>query len=365
MRFASKDTTATAGGDEDGRDLILELRFRAACTATAALPVVVSAGRDHALGGGSRLGAGGAGAMMIREVRQITSTGEWLDWRREDITASRAAALFDEHPYISRDQLADIMRATAPSGSGALPPDNASMRRGRIFEAACAVAIAEDHPEWQIEKATTYHRIPELRLGCTPDYFAAVNGLIQIKTVSPHQWDKYHGRPPLWQQIQTLIEMMVTEREWGVLACMVMSPSYPVHYFNVPRHEAAERRILDAVAAWWAAWDSGEIPHPASSAEIAAALDDGSYVDLSDNNYLCAALPEREHWKAEIAAAEKRVKQVDEALKEALGPASTGWVPGFNITFRSQHRRETVIPARDIRVLRVRAAAEEEGADVQ
>jgi hypothetical protein len=63
MRFVSKDTTATAGGDEDGRDLILELRFRAARTATSPLPIVVSAGRDHAVGGRGRLGAGGAGAM--------------------------------------------------------------------------------------------------------------------------------------------------------------------------------------------------------------------------------------------------------------------------------------------------------------
>jgi hypothetical protein len=52
-------------------------------------------------------------------------------------------------------------------------------------------------------------------------------------------------------------------------------------------------------------------------------------------------------------------------LKAALGTASTAWVPGYKISFKSQHRRETVIPARDIRVLRVRAAAEEEEADVQ
>jgi hypothetical protein len=258
------------------------------------------------------------------------------------------------------------MRATTASGSGALPPDNASMRRGRIFEAACAVAIAEDHPEWQIEKATTYHRIPELRLGCTPDYFAAVNGLIQIKTVSPQQWEKSHGRPPLWQQIQTLIEMMVTEREWGVLACMVMSPSYPVHYFNVPRHEAAERRILDAVAAWWRAFDAGEFPAAVPSAEIAADLDDGTHLDLSDNNYLCSGLlPEREKLKAELSAGEKRVSEIDSIIKAAMGNASSAWIPGYNITFRSQSRKEVVIPAKTFRVLRVRAAAEEEGADVQ
>jgi hypothetical protein len=300
----------------------------------------------------------------VREIRQITSTGEWLDWRRLDITASRAAALFDEHPYISRDQLADIMRATTASGSGALPPDNASMRRGRIFEAACAVAIAEDHPEWEIEKATTYHRIPELRLGCTPDYFAAINGLIQIKTVSPQQWDKSHGRPPLWQQIQTLIEMMVTEREWGVLACMVMSPSYPVHYFNVPRHEAAERRILDAVAAWWAAFDAGEFPAAAPSAEIAEMLDDGSHKDLSSDNELPSLLEERQFLKAGVSNAEGRLKQIDADIKARFGTASTAWVPGWNLSFKAQNRREVLIPAATFRVLRVRANAEEEGADV-
>jgi predicted phage-related endonuclease len=67
--------------------------------------------------------------------------------------------------------------------------------------------------------------------------------------------------------------------------------------------------------------------------------------------------------KAEISIREKRIKEIDEALKAALGSASTAWVPGYNISFKSQHRRETVIPARDIRVLRVRANAEEEGSD--
>jgi hypothetical protein len=28
----------------------------------------------------------------------------------------------------------------------------------------------EEHPDWPLEKATTYHRLPELRLGCTPDF---------------------------------------------------------------------------------------------------------------------------------------------------------------------------------------------------
>ena len=60
---------------------------------------------------------------VAREVREIESTGAWLDWRREDLTASRIPALWNLHPYLSREQLADIMRATTSAGSGT-PPDN-------------------------------------------------------------------------------------------------------------------------------------------------------------------------------------------------------------------------------------------------
>jgi predicted phage-related endonuclease len=304
---------------------------------------------------------------MDREVKEITSTGAWLDWRRSDITASRLPALFDLHPYLTRDQLADIMRGSVSSGAGAIPADSPAMRAGRILEPAVAAAISEEKPEWTLRKATTYHRLPDHRLGCTPDYFCATtnadDGLIQIKTVGPHQFEKWHGKVPTGYLIQTLCELLVTGRSWGCLAVMVRSPSYPVFYYDVPRHDAAERKILDAVAAWWLDFNEGNIPGAVASAAIAADLDDGSHKDLSSDNFLCASLPERSRLKWEISANEKRVAEIDAALKAALGPASSGWVPGYNISFKSQHRRETVIPARDIRVLRVRAAAEEEGAD--
>src|SRR4029077_5879201 len=135
--------------------------------------------------------------------------------------------------------------------------------------------------------------LPEHRLGCTPDYWANDDGLIQVKTCSPQQWDKWRGRAPLAYVLQTLCELLVTGRAWGVLAVMVCSPSYPVHYFDVPRHEAAERRILAAVAQWRKAWDAREIPPAGPSAELAADLDDGSYRDLSGDNELPPLLTER------------------------------------------------------------------------
>lgn len=298
-----------------------------------------------------------------REAREITSLGEWLTWREHDITASRIAALFDQHPYLTRDDLAGIMRGTAGGGAGPIPADSPAMRRGRILEPAVAAAIAEERPEWTLTKATTYHRLPEHRLGCTPDYWcestALGSGLIQVKTCSPQQWEKWRGRAPLAYVLQTLTEIIVTGRAWGVLAVMVCNPSYPVHYFDIPRHEAAERRILDAVRQWWDAWDRGEIPNAAPSAELAADLDDGSYRDLSSNNELPPLLTERAELVAQRRQGEKRLEAIDYILKNTLGPASSGWLPGWQLTFKSYTRREMVIPEKVIRVLRVKAIEED------
>jgi hypothetical protein len=47
---------------------------------------------------------------MKRESWTITSRGEWLDRRRGLLTASRIAALFDAHPFLTREQLATTRR---------------------------------------------------------------------------------------------------------------------------------------------------------------------------------------------------------------------------------------------------------------
>jgi predicted phage-related endonuclease len=293
-----------------------------------------------------------------RETREITSTGEWLSWREKDVTASRLPCLFDEHPYMSRADLAAIMRGFTGSGSAAMPADSPAMRRGRILEPAVAAAISEERTDWHLTKATTYHRLPEHRLGCTPDYWINDDGLVQCKTVSPGMWEKWHGHPPLAYTLQTLTELLVTGRAWGVLAVMVCSPSYPVHYFDIPRHQAAEHRILDAVAAWWRAWDTGAIPDAAPSTDLAADLDDGSYRDLSADNELPLLLEERHALKATTSSADKRLKEIDVTIKERIGPASTAWLPGWQLSWKAQERKEFTVPAATIRVLRVKATAD-------
>lgn len=286
------------------------------------------------------------GVALNPEIREITSRAEWLRWHREAITASRVAALFDCHPYLSRDGLAASLR-------GVDQGDNPSMRAGRILEPGIAIALSEDNPDWRITKATTYHVDPTLRFGCTPDFWLDDDRLIQAKTVSPEKWDEWQGRPPLAYTLQTLAELMLTGRVRGVLAIMARSRSYPVHCFDVPRHPAAEAKILAAVAAWWTAWDSGEIAAPAPVDEIAAELDDGSHRDLSMDNQIRELLEERELLKGVVSGPEKRLKEIDYEIRNRIGPARTAWLPGWILKLPTVHTKAYAVAAKDSRRLTI------------
>lgn len=294
--------------------------------------------------------------------RPITSRADWLRWRRHDITASRLQALFDCHPYMTREDLAAEMRGV--SGG-----DSPAMRRGRILEPAVAAAVAEERPEWRIEKANTYHQIEALHLGCTPDYWlddgsgprtiAAENwnGLLQCKTVSPEVWEKWHGRPPLAYTLQTLTEMMVTGRTRGVLAVMVCSRSYPVHLYDVPRHPAAEAKIVAAVEAW-RSWPMTTDEAAVAAAELAADLDDGSFRCLEGDNELPTLLDERAELKGRAKDASKRLDEIEAAIKAKVGAARTAWLPGWLIKFPTLHRDAYTVAAGDYRRLTITRSEE-------
>ena len=291
---------------------------------------------------------------MKRESWTITSRGEWLDRRRGLLTASRIAALFDAHPFLTREQLAGTMTGHHNEG------DSPAMKRGRILEPAILEAMREEHPGWQIEKAVTFHTLAEHRIGATPDAWFRTpegeRGLIQCKTVAPEVWQ---GRPSLAYQLQTLTEMMCTGVERGILAVMVTSRSLPLYEFEVPRHPAAEARLLEAAARWWEEWDAGRIAPAAPSEALEGLLDDGSTIDLSSDNYLHSALPDRAALKSMISDAEKRCAEIDTHLKAAMGSATYGHLPGWSITYRAHQRAERVMPAATIRTLRVSAKEEE------
>lgn len=284
---------------------------------------------------------------MQQEVREITDRASWLDWRKVDMTASRVPALFGEHKFLTIEGIEAELRGGSAHG------DNPAMRAGRILEPAVAAAISEEHPEWRLTKATAYYRLPEHRLGATPDYFLDDDALIQVKTVSPQEWDAWQGHPPLGYTLQTLTELIVTDKARGVLAVMVRSASFPLHLYDVPRHAAAEQRILNGVALFWGQYDAGRKPIAETARDLAEMLDDGSHKDLSGDNALPSLLEERAILKNEQKATQGRLDVIDYEIKNRIGAARTGWLPGWLIKFPTVHTKEYTVAGKDTRRLMV------------
>jgi len=288
---------------------------------------------------------------MDREVRDIPDVGTWLRWRRDHMTASRMGALFECHPHLSREQLASDLHGVSVKG------DTPAMRRGRIFEPAVAAALQEEHPDWVIEKCSRYYCLPMARVGATPDYFAETPDgpiVIECKTAAISRWEEWHGKIPLHYSLQLLTALMCTDIRRGVLGIMIMGGSYPVHEFSVSRHPEAEQRILDATSAWWEAWDRGDIAPPQSADEIEAMLDDGSYRNLSDRDDIREMLEERRDLKSRMSSEAQRLGEIEYTIKNTLGPASSAWLPGWQIEFRRRHRKEYTVAEAEIRTLRIK-----------
>jgi hypothetical protein len=254
----------------------------------------------------------------------IASQAEWLAWREKDVTASSIAVLWDQHPYMDREELAAKMRGERATLT------TASMRAGTILEPAVAAAVQIEHPDWTITKAGTYHHMPDVKLGCTPDYFYSSptvrRGILQCKTTSPQQWDKWRGTVPLAYVLQTLCEMLVTDAEIGLLAVLIRSPSYPLH----------------------------EIAAPVDAAGIEAMLDTGECLDWSNNDEVRELLERRRELKATLSRITQDLGACDYQIKNRMGPASSAWLPGWSLTFARRERREYTVPAALVRTLRIK-----------
>ena len=308
------------------------------------------------------------------ERHEIAGESEWLEWRKADVTASRVAALFGQHPYETALRL-----YLENCGVEFAQPDrdNRILRRGRWLEPAVAVAVGEKRPEWKIEAPKVYLRDPELRLGATPDFYIHDDprglGVLQCKTVAPsvfeRDWDS--GREvPFWILLQIITEMMLAEAQFGCVAGLVVD-AFAMDV-ALGRGAAACRpprpRSCKRCAGSGATSPPAASPRPTSRAirepsraMTAAATADKAF-DAGGHNSLPAILAQRAALKARIKTDEARCNEIENEVKYLLGDAVTvSNLPGWRVTFKPTDFKAYTVAARTVRVLRIsdkRPAAE-------
>lgn len=291
-----------------------------------------------------------------REAREITSRGEWLSWRHGLMTCSRLPALFGAHKFLSLEQLPADMRGESIKGL------TAPMRAGLVMEPAAGAAVNLEHPEWQIRKATTFHLMPDHRFAGTPDFFGTVPGgllNIQTKVISERTWDSWHGKPDFGYVLQTVSENLITDAAAGILAVLLNTQALPLYLFDVPRHEQAEGRILDAVAGFWRAYDAGTLPEPAPVEELEDMLDDGTTVDLSTDPAIRVLLDEHLRFSSLISEMRKELGHIDHQIKTRIGKARAAYVPGYAVSFATSYRKGYSVAPCEVRTLRIKTINED------
>lgn len=303
---------------------------------------------------------------MAIERHEITSREQWLALRRQDVTASVVGALFGLHPYQTPAGL-----WAEKTGTEVRKPDTADLRRGRILEGAVANAVHEARPDWAIVKANEYLRDPEARLGATPDYWVVdprrgldLCGAMQCKTANKWEFDRSWGDdPPIWIMLQVLTEMMLSDSQWGVIACLIVDGhAFDLHLYQVTRHAGAEQRIRDAVAAFWADIAAGrepQIDYERDGSLISTmyrVVRKGAVIDLRGDNQISELLDRHLALKAFIESAKDELETVDNEIKCKLGAAEVALVPpGYKLSWKEQDQSGYVVAPRKQRVLRVTA----------
>ena len=301
---------------------------------------------------------------MATERHAITSREQWLELRKQDVTASVIGALFGAHPYVTARKLY-LMH----SGLDFTEEENEAMRRGRLMEPTVAAAVAEQRPDWTLEKSEHYYRDPAIRLGATPDYLIHGDprglGVLQIKTTEASIYARNWlggNAIPFYIELQTAVECLLTEAAFGEVAVMVTpSRRLSATILPVPRWPSAELKIMAAVEQFWADVGAGREPDldygkDAKLIKLITPRDPvaGIPVDFTGDNETPMLLAQREEIMARLSEYQARKDAIDAELKFKMreGDHSVG-LDDWSIKYRTVHYKEKLMPARDTPTLNV------------
>jgi predicted phage-related endonuclease len=282
---------------------------------------------------------------MKRKKHTVGDRGEWLAMRRRNINASDMAALFHSSPYRS-------MLSLWAEQTGRVPfeetEDNAALRRGRILEPAVAAGLREAHPDWHIEAPGRYGELPDVRIGCTPDFYGwdiapdatrLGHFLIQAKTVLEDVFlEEWTPAPPAHYLIQVQTEMLVTGIDRVVLAAMVLdNREFPIREYEFRADPEFHEAIIERARQFWRCVASDREP------PLNPALDRGTLAAMFPTSRPEPVLAL--HGKPEFIKLCERYKAIGDQIKTLEAEKET-----LQCRFAAELREHAKAEAQDYRV---------------
>jgi putative phage-type endonuclease len=293
---------------------------------------------------------------MQRETLVPASEAQWLEWRRQDLTSTEAAALFGASPYATAYELHHRKAGTLPEVEFT---ENERMTWGKRLEGAIALGIAEDYG-LIVEPFKCYMRVPELRMGSSFDFkivgitdgFTGDDsarkmflmhgpGIMEVKNVDGLQFrrvwleDGETIEAPPHIEFQVQHQLVVADLNWSMIAPLVGG--------NTPKVILRERdrvvgeAIIQQVREFWARVATGTPPAPdfLKDADTVSRLyvdNDGSSRDLSDNMRLIQLCQDYKKAAADEKAAKDRKAAAKAEILTIIEATKSVTTNGFKIS---------------------------------
>ena len=287
------------------------------------------------------------------------SHAAWLAHRCSGIGASEIAAVLGESPWQSA--LSVYAAKVDPAEPDAdesewlawghkLEPiilAEFAARTGRLLRPGGLLLRSHEHP-WALATLDAEASADE---GTT---WAPVDA----KNISAHKSDAWAEGPPEHYRIQVHQQMLVTGAKKASLCGLLGGNKYI--WCDVERDETLIRKIIHQGSAFWQRVQDRDAPAPDGSESAKLALsrmypretDAVIALPLSMSDTIAAMQAARK----EETAAHDRAEAAAQALKAALGSAVRGICPdGYEISWKTQAKREYIVKASTTRVLRVQA----------
>jgi len=248
---------------------------------------------------------------------------EWLEARRQGVTASEVATVLGLSPWDSAFNL-----YWRKLGELDEQPDNDAMSLGRHLEPWIADRWAEDHPEWHVQQSGLYASTERAWQLATPDrrlthHTALATSVLEIKTSGTYEgWgpDGSDEIPPYYRA-QVLWQLDVLGLEVGHVTCLFLSSRTRRDY--LVRYDEADVKLMREAAQEFMARIERQDPppidhHPATTAALKTLHPDVEDVEAEVPDHLAT-------WYADacraLAEAKERKAAIEHKLRAAAGSA--------------------------------------------
>lgn len=305
---------------------------------------------------------------MQIELKDYGTREAWLAARRTGLGGSDAATIMGVNPWKSR-------YALWAEKLGLVPDDEESEAAewGKRLEGVIAAKYAEVTGRKVMLHGSAVPTI--LRHATRPYMLGSLDGdiecpkhegpgILEIKTTGAHRGDEWEEAAPLAYQVQVQHYMAVTGRRWGSFAALIGGQKF--RWYDVERNDAFIATLEAKCEEFWRLIETRTPPDVDASESTTAALkalypiDTGEAIDLGPD--AIEWLDQLDAVKTELAAAEAKKRKLDNRIREAIGSASVGVVPGRGqFSLRLQRREAHTVSASEFRALRFTKAFKAKG----